>query len=226
VILPNSVIYIGNWAFCGCSSLKSITIPNGVTTIGTNVFANCENLTSVIFPASLTDIGKYTFLNCNNLSELVNFNPEPQQVTDVFRELQFDGCILRVPAASVSAYQTAEDWDQFKNIVALETGLTLEFDKKELFLLKDESSKITVSIEYLTLMNMIWNSIDETVATVSNTGMVTAISAGIAEIKATIPGLQAICGVTVIELGRSTISGSISDTEAGNVRAKLYMKTK
>ncbi|MDR1001953.1 MAG: leucine-rich repeat domain-containing protein [Oscillospiraceae bacterium] len=36
--LSNSVTSIGNWAFCGCSSLKQITIPNSFTSIGENAF--------------------------------------------------------------------------------------------------------------------------------------------------------------------------------------------
>ena len=39
--IPDSVTSIGDWAFDGCTSLKSITIPDSVTSIGGNVFQNC-----------------------------------------------------------------------------------------------------------------------------------------------------------------------------------------
>ena len=43
-VIPNSVTSIGELAFCGCSSLTSITIPHSVASIGENAFANCSSL--------------------------------------------------------------------------------------------------------------------------------------------------------------------------------------
>jgi len=47
-IIPNSVIYIGSYAFRVCS-LTSVTIPNSVAYIGAYAFDDCDNLTSVTF---------------------------------------------------------------------------------------------------------------------------------------------------------------------------------
>jgi hypothetical protein len=47
ITIPNSVTYIGNGAFWGCSSLTSITIPNSVTNIGSCVFDFCASLTNI-----------------------------------------------------------------------------------------------------------------------------------------------------------------------------------
>ena len=57
VTIPETVIYngttysvtsIGDWAFCFCTGLTSITIPNSVTSIGDCAFADCSSLTSII----------------------------------------------------------------------------------------------------------------------------------------------------------------------------------
>ena len=45
--IPNSVTYIGNDAFHGCSGLTSVTIPNSVTSIGKDAFWGCDYLTRV-----------------------------------------------------------------------------------------------------------------------------------------------------------------------------------
>ena len=77
--IPNSVTRIRGWAFCGCSSLKSITIPNSVKTIGDNAFSHCSSLTSITIPSSVTTIKKFAFNGCSSL-KTINI---PESVTTV-----------------------------------------------------------------------------------------------------------------------------------------------
>lgn len=92
IILPDSIMYIGKWAFCGaglttihlpenitiieraafleCRKLKSITIPEGVTTIGYAAFSNCVSLTDITIPHSLTNIESWAFENCTDLTDI------------------------------------------------------------------------------------------------------------------------------------------------------------
>ncbi|MBQ8859938.1 MAG: leucine-rich repeat protein [Ruminococcus sp.] len=65
VILPKTVIAIGESAFSDCSLLESATILGNVTTIEDNTFDYCSNLKEVYLPDSITHIGMSAFYHCN-----------------------------------------------------------------------------------------------------------------------------------------------------------------
>ena len=73
VTIPNSVIYIGDYAFSDCRGLTSVTIPNSVIYIGEQAFYGCSGLTSVTIPTGVTSIGEQAFYGCSGLTTL-NFN--------------------------------------------------------------------------------------------------------------------------------------------------------
>ena len=64
-MLPASVTSIPGSAFCGCTSLTSITVPDSVTSIGYSAFSGCSNLTSITIPDSITSIGNHAFYDCS-----------------------------------------------------------------------------------------------------------------------------------------------------------------
>ncbi len=67
ITIPDSVVYIGDYAFRNCSLLTSISLPDSVTEIGSYAFQNCSSLTSISLPDSLTEIGSNAFLDCEAL---------------------------------------------------------------------------------------------------------------------------------------------------------------
>lgn len=67
VMIPASVKNIGEYAFSGCTGLKSVEIPRGVERIGSNAFSGCSGLASVVIPASVKRIGRYAFMRCSGL---------------------------------------------------------------------------------------------------------------------------------------------------------------
>lgn len=73
IILPDTLITIGDHAFSGCDSLKNVNISDGVTTIGDQAFNGCENLTSIVVPNSVTMIGEDAFGGCRLESLTVPF---------------------------------------------------------------------------------------------------------------------------------------------------------
>ena len=85
--LPINVVSIGESAFSDCISLVSVIIPNSVTTIGKNIFKGCSSLTSVTIPNSVTTIVESAFDDCSSLTSLTI----PNSVTTI-GDRAFDDC--------------------------------------------------------------------------------------------------------------------------------------
>ena len=88
VSIPNSVSIIGDGAFGYCSSLKTVSIPNSVSIIGDGAFGDCSSLKTVSIPSSVTWIGEYVFSDCTALETI----EIPTSVTYI-KEGSFSGCI-------------------------------------------------------------------------------------------------------------------------------------
>lgn len=67
--IPNSVLAIGDYAFCGVK-LTDITIPDGVQTIGENAFNGCPALQSISLPNSIRTICDGAFYGCPSLEKI------------------------------------------------------------------------------------------------------------------------------------------------------------
>lgn len=70
IVLPNSITSIGGYAFSGCTSLASIVLPNSITSIGYWAFSGCSSLINVIIPNSVASIDQMAFCNCTSLEKV------------------------------------------------------------------------------------------------------------------------------------------------------------
>ena len=87
VILGNSVVSIGTYAFYNCSNLTSIHIPESVTSIGDYALRSCKSLSSIYIPEGVTSIGNYAFYYCTSLTSVYI----PKGVTSI-GESVFEQC--------------------------------------------------------------------------------------------------------------------------------------
>lgn len=92
VFIPNTVQFIGTFAFSSCSSLVEVNISEGLKCIERGAFNGCTNLASirlpstlnkieqsafretglrtVVIPKSVVEIGAFAFFNCSHLSKI------------------------------------------------------------------------------------------------------------------------------------------------------------
>lgn len=92
--VPYYVTSIDDWAFMGCSSLKSVTIQESMSHIGEGSLCDCENLSAIYCKAPTPPIGGEDMF-ANNAPE----------------------CKIYVPAASVEAYKNAEFWSDYADAI-------------------------------------------------------------------------------------------------------------
>lgn len=103
----------------------SYEIPSTVTSIADYAFSNCELLTSVTIPSSVTFIGRSAFEWCLRLKSIYAHSLTPVDLnasTRVFYPVD-TYCTLYVPIGSKPAYQTANQWKDFENIVEVNPNL-------------------------------------------------------------------------------------------------------
>ncbi len=121
VTIPNSVKNIGKCAFNNCDNLTKIEIPNGVTTIGYNAFGSCMRLASVTIPNSVRSIGDMAFSQCMDITEIYAISETPATLDYyTFSMTDISSATLYVPVGSKEAYQAADYWKEFGNIVEMD----------------------------------------------------------------------------------------------------------
>ena len=79
ISLPNSVQSIGDYAFNGCSKLKSASLGTGLTVINLRAFFRCYALEGILFPDGLKNIGQEAFYECRGLTSV----SIPNSVTNI-----------------------------------------------------------------------------------------------------------------------------------------------
>lgn len=131
--IPATIKHIGRFAFWGSILTEDIVIPNGVESIGEMAYSG-QHFQSLILPASIKQIDIEAFSWCSwdienggrGLLYIYNFAPEPIEFDySVFYESY--SATLYVPTGSKTAYEQAEGWKYFENIVEKDIEDFLKF---------------------------------------------------------------------------------------------------
>ena len=112
-----------------CRNLESVVIPNSVEFIGDWAFANSQNLRSVKIGKGLKKI-RNAFTSHSSVFDLWCYAEQVPETDDnnvnFFQFGENEQSTLHVPASALEAYKSTVPWNHFKNIVALteeETGI-------------------------------------------------------------------------------------------------------
>lgn len=105
IILPTTLITLGQYAFGNQKALASVEILNGLTSIGTNAFSNCISLKTLLLPSTLRTINSSAFYMCSALQTL----DIPEGVTTIGQNA-FYGCKglieVNLPSSLQSVYNS------------------------------------------------------------------------------------------------------------------------
>ena len=120
VKLPPTVSAIDTYAFYDCFNLTQVNIPEGVKYINYCTFGGCLALQEIIIPSSVTWIAQNAFVSCNNLTNVTcrAITPPLCASSNSFPSQAYANATLNVPSLALSAYQTADVWNNFSHIVA------------------------------------------------------------------------------------------------------------
>lgn len=134
-------------------------IPDGVTTIEDHAFCGCTSLTSITIPSSLTKVGFDAFYDCSGLKEInCNSSLPPSLFSESFFNVNKGACVLNVPIGSSATYRTTPYWSDFTNIVEkgpmpiskTNTNQVSVYTKQNCIILQGVNASETISV-YSTL---------------------------------------------------------------------------
>ena len=240
VIIPSSVKTLGGSAFSGCYSLTGVIIPSSIRTLENSVFSNCTSLTSVVLNYGLKYINNSAFSSCTSLTSLTI----PSSVCSVATNC-LSGCtnLTSVIFENAEGWYNGNGENVYKEVLQ-SPELALQYMRNDngnnsgwsystwtcrivasnvysvggASLSVGGTKTLSAFIEPDTATSQInYSSLNENVATVDETGKVTAIADGKATIIVEAGGAKAevdiIVGSRIYVLNSSTCSSSWRSTD-------------
>ena len=143
ISFPSTLKRIEENAFNGnYSVIEPLVLPEGVIFIGDFAFGGCRYIPSLEFPSTLQSIGMGAFGDDYNVSSIVCNAIEPPSVgASAFGGIAKDNFTVEVPDESVVRYQAEKGWDDFKRIAA---HYDFSLSRKQMRALNDSRSQTYV----------------------------------------------------------------------------------
>lgn len=221
VNIPETVYGLGVGAFKNCVSLPYVKIPKGdLTTVSKESFKGCNGIEWISLSENITSLGENAFEGCTGIKYVKSYAMTPPEGLANFpSDVETNGTLF-VPEDNdeypdvLGDYQyspTWENWGTFKRITenTLLSSLTLNLSDAHLKASETLTLAVTVGPDEATNKKVDWKSDDETVASVSADGVVTAHKVGQTSIHAIANdggGAKATCTITVDPTMVSSIS--------------------
>ena len=117
-VAPADVTEIYDYAFYGCSSIKSVDLP-GVTEIKGYAFNSCASLESVTLGKGIRRIGYYAFYSSSSVLTTVYCKAiTPPGISSSYSSFAITaGLKIYVPRESYDAYTSSNSWSIYKSYV-------------------------------------------------------------------------------------------------------------
>ena len=107
--IPENVTYIGEYAFYECQYIDEITIPSGVTTLSPHLFDSCTFLHRITLPETLTTISNGVFYGCTYIKEIIIKAPvAPNLVDGSFEKIGSKGTLYYPEGADYSTWLSTD----------------------------------------------------------------------------------------------------------------------
>lgn len=176
-LVAPSVEIVDYGGFFAASSLEYIAFGYPLKTLGYLVFADCNSLKNIYLGCRDIPSGRYTDVE-DNWFDIANRT-------------------LYVPASSIELYKADAFWGRMKEILPIEDtefsylcevlAQSIVFDESPVSIFMGETHTLVAHVlpENTANKTVSWSSSDETVATVDQNGVVTALKKGTAKITAT-----------------------------------------
>lgn len=145
-----------------------------------------------------------------SLAKIVSYTDTPPVITSnkAFTSNQYMNMPIYVPEDALSAYQNADVWKDFWNLIPMKMQSNILLNASQLELATNADYQLIADVQPEDAFNkdIIWSCSNSAVATVDENGKVTTIAKGNAVITATSAdgsGVSASCNVHVVDLANS-----------------------
>ena len=213
--MPKTLEGLGVESFAGCTSLPYVEVKGEVPSVGKQAFQGCTGLTWISLSENISSLGENSFEGCTNIKYVKSYatSPVPTGLVNFPEEVVANGTLF-VPVNVINNYKRSATWRKWGSIKAMTedvflSSLTLNLSDAHLKASETLALAATVGPDEATNKKVDWKSDDETVASVSADGVVTAHKVGQTSIHAIANdggGAKATCTITVDPTMVSSIS--------------------